>query len=56
MADAEGLFDFVAINAAGQRIKGSVSARSDGGAFEKLKRDGLSPLKIRASRRSVPRR
>ena len=53
MAEGEGVFQYVAINAAGQRVKGSVSARSDGGAFEKLKREGLSPLTIRASRGSV---
>ena len=47
MADEERLFDYVAISPSGQRVKGSVSARSDGGAFEKLRREGLSPLTIR---------
>ena len=40
----------MAIDPAGRRVKGSVAASSDSGAFESLKRDGLSPVTIRAAR------
>jgi len=50
MAEAEQLFSYVAIDAAGKRVKGQLTARDDGGAFERLKRDGLSPISLRAAR------
>lgn len=43
-------FDYVAIDAAGRRVKGRLSARSDGQAFEQLKRDGLAPVRLRPSK------
>jgi type II secretory pathway component PulF len=48
MAEAESHFEYVAIDPAGRRVKGVVAARSDSFAFERLKRDGLSPIRIRA--------
>src|ERR1700733_7859241 len=45
-------FRYVAVNAAGRRVKGAVAARSDAVAFERLKRDGLSPLRIRPDYRA----
>jgi type II secretory pathway component PulF len=51
MAEAEQLFSYVAIDAAGKRVKGQLTARDDGGAFERLKRDGLAPISLRAARR-----
>jgi type II secretory pathway component PulF len=56
MAEGDRLFDYVAIDGGGRRIRGSVAARSDEGAFERLKRDGLSPVRIRAPRSAVARR
>lgn len=52
MADADRFFDYVALNTAGKRVRGSVSARTDEAAFERLKRDGLAPLKVTLSRTS----
>jgi general secretion pathway protein F len=40
-------FRYVAVDRAGRRVKGALAARSDAMAFERLKRDGLSPLHIR---------
>jgi len=48
MADAERTFSYVAIDSAGKRVKGMLTARDDGSAFERLKRDGLSPLSLRS--------
>lgn len=47
----EARFDYVAVDAAGRRVKGSLAAYSDVGAFERLRRDGLSPISIRAQHR-----
>jgi type II secretory pathway component PulF len=44
------MFDYVAIDVAGRRVKGSLAARDDGLAFEQLKRQGFAPLTIRAAR------
>jgi type II secretory pathway component PulF len=55
MADGERRFDYVAVDAGGRRVKGSVAAADDGGAFERLKREGLSPLRIRAAGGRVSR-
>ena len=49
MADPDRQFDYVAIDAAGRRRKGAIAATSDAAAFERLRRDGLSPLRIRAA-------
>jgi type II secretory pathway component PulF len=48
MADADRLFDYVAMDASGRRVRGQVRAGGDGEAFERLKRDGLSPIRIRS--------
>ncbi|MDR3511007.1 MAG: type II secretion system F family protein [Caulobacteraceae bacterium] len=48
MAEAESTFSYVAVDPSGRRIKGMIAARSDAGAFERLRRDGLSPISIRA--------
>ena len=50
MAEDERLFDYVAMDPAGRRVRGAVKARSDDGAFERLKRDGFSPIRIRPGR------
>jgi len=47
MAEDERLFHYVAVEPSGRRVRGSITARTDGGAFERLKRDGLSPVRIR---------
>jgi len=50
-------FAYVAVDAAGRRVKGVVLAPDDTQAFEGLKRDGLSPLRLRAQTKapSAPR-
>src|SRR5882724_7472996 len=45
MADPR--FAYVAVDPTGRRIKGIVIARDDASAFEELKRDGLSPLRLK---------
>jgi type II secretory pathway component PulF len=45
MADPR--FAYVAVDPTGRRIKGVVIARDDASAFEELKRDGLSPLRLK---------
>lgn len=50
MAEGELLFDYVAVDASGRRVKGAVSAHSDAGAFQRLKYEGLQPLRIHASK------
>jgi type II secretory pathway component PulF len=47
---AERQFDYVAVDAGGRRVKGSLAAPDEGGVFERLKRDSLSPIRIRAAR------
>ena len=42
------------MDAAGRRVRGAVMAKSDGVAFEQIKRSGLAPLRIRLSDRSGP--
>jgi type II secretory pathway component PulF len=48
MAEPDHRFRYVAIDPSGRRVRGQISARGDGEAFERLKRDGLSPIRIRA--------
>ncbi|MDR3509252.1 MAG: type II secretion system F family protein [Caulobacteraceae bacterium] len=50
MAEDEALFDYVAADASGKRVKGQLAARSDTAAFERLKREGLSPIRIQPGR------
>jgi type II secretory pathway component PulF len=49
MAEDDRLFDYVAIDPSGRRIKGSISARTNDNAFDRLKRDGLAPIRIRST-------
>ena len=49
MADQERSFSYLAFDAAGRRVKGSIAARSDDAAFERLKRDGLAPIRLRVA-------
>ncbi|HUO23354.1 MAG TPA: type II secretion system F family protein [Caulobacteraceae bacterium] len=49
MADGDRLFHYVAIESSGRRVRGSIQARSDGTAFDRLKEEGLSPIRIRAA-------
>jgi type II secretory pathway component PulF len=46
MAEGDILYRYVAMDPAGKRVTGEVQARSDGSAFERLKRDGFSPVSI----------
>jgi type II secretory pathway component PulF len=46
-------FDYVAIDEAGRRVKGTLTALSDGGAFEQLKRQGYAPIHIRPARQAT---
>jgi len=48
MAEPERTFSYLAIDPAGKRVKGVVAAPDDGSAFERLKRDGLTPLRLRS--------
>ncbi len=43
-------FTYRAVDGAGRRVRGSVVAANDAGAFEQLRRDGLSPVSLKASR------
>lgn len=55
-------FDYVASDAGGKRVRGTLSAGDEQAAFERLKRQGLTPIKLttarsasRASRGPAPR-
>lgn len=50
-------FSYVAVDASGRRVRGVTIARDDATAFEQLRRQGLSPLSLKASaaRRRPPR-
>jgi type II secretory pathway component PulF len=43
-------FAYVAVGADGRRVRGQVSGASEQAAFERLRRQGLSPLKLRPTR------
>jgi len=43
---AEARFRYVAVDATGRRVKGVLASQNDASAFEDLKRDGLSPLRL----------
>lgn len=43
-------FAYVAVGADGRRVRGQVSGASEQAAFERLRRQGLSPLKLRPAR------
>jgi len=54
MADAH--FAYVAVAPTGRRVKGVIVARDEASAFEGLKRDGLSPLRLKATTQPQPSR
>lgn len=63
MAEAENRFSYAAIDPTGRRISGELLARDEPGAFEQLRRQGLSPVRIargaartRTGGRSLPDR
>lgn len=47
MAEGDRAFSYLAFDAGGRKVRGLVPARSDGEAFERLKRDGLAPIRLR---------
>jgi len=50
MAEAERTFRYVAVDSAGRRVKGAILAFNDAGAFERLRREGLSPLTLKMAK------
>ena len=48
MAEGQKQFSYLAIDAAGRRIKAVISAPNEAAAFERLRRDNLSPIRIKA--------
>lgn len=50
MADGETRFEYVAIDAAGRKLRGALAAPSEAAAFERLRREGLSPLRLRRAK------
>lgn len=50
MAEGGSRFDYVALDAAGRRIRGRVEAGGEAQAFERLRRDGLSPVRLKPAR------
>jgi type II secretory pathway component PulF len=57
VTDAAAHFEYLAIDAGGRRVKGALSASDERAAFNRLKRDGLSPLKLkRVSAEAASRR
>lgn len=49
MAELERRYDVITVDSAGKRAKGVISARSEEAVFERLRREGLSPVRIRAA-------
>lgn len=47
MAEVEG-FSYVAIDAAGRRVRGVAPVATEAAAFDQLRREGLSPLRLKA--------
>lgn len=47
---AETPYSYVAIDRAGRRVRGQLAAGDDAAAYEQLRRDGFSPLKLKARR------
>ena len=46
-------FIYVALQPSGRRVRGQMAAASEAAAFERLKRDGLAPVALRASKTTV---
>ncbi|KQV58688.1 MULTISPECIES: type II secretion system F family protein [unclassified Caulobacter] len=51
MADGDQIFRYAAVSGTGKRVRGSVSARDEAQAFERLRLEGLSPLSLRRDKR-----
>lgn len=49
----EASFEYVAIDARGRRVRGRVASFSEAGAFERLRRDGFSPVRLTLARNQV---
>ena len=47
MAEGASRFDYVALDAGGRRVKGRIEAGGEAQAFERLRRDGLSPVRLK---------
>jgi type II secretory pathway component PulF len=50
MGELEETFGYVAVTLLGRRVRGTVIANSEAHAFERLRLEGLSPIKIRKAR------
>jgi general secretion pathway protein F len=50
MAESQILFRYLAVDPGGRRVTGTLSASDDAAAFESLRREGLSPLRLTKSR------
>ncbi|WP_312165813.1 type II secretion system F family protein [Phenylobacterium sp.] len=50
MAEEARNFSYVALDGRGRRVRGSIEGVSEAAAYERLRRDGLSPLGLRATR------
>lgn len=51
---AELQYAYVAVDRSGRRVRGVVSAGDDAAAFDQLKRDGVSPISLKARRARAP--
>jgi type II secretory pathway component PulF len=57
MSDPSVSFRYVAVTAAGQRTRGVIAAGDEAAAFDRLRRDGLAPLRLTRARSALaPRR
>ncbi|MFT4252052.1 MAG: hypothetical protein QM608_06180, partial [Caulobacter sp.] len=52
MAEGGRRFDYLAVDGQGRRVRGVVEAGGEAAAFERLRRDGLTPLRLRPARAS----
>ena len=56
MASQGRAYDYLALDTSGRRVRGSLAASDDAGAYEQLKRQGFSPLSLRPARTQAGRR
>lgn len=54
MAETDVAFRYVAVDPAGRRVKGTLTAANEPSAFERLRREGLSPLKLSVTKAAGP--
>ena len=50
MAEAEETFTYLALSPVGAQVKGTLAAGSELAAYERLRRDGLSPVRLKPAR------